>query len=351
MRLRVLIYTPTFPTSPPPVLDEAVGELGDVHEPVLVHADVDEGAEGRDVGHRPLEQHPGFRSRISSTPSAKLAVTKPAADRARASRARRGCPDRRQAERLVDEVARVERLQPRLVAHQRAGRARRPRRCARRRRRRSGCTAEASSGSSPPRMRRKPAPARRPSVAERGTFEQVLAAAEGALLVAVGDDASASDGPRPGDMREQRRRGGVEIDADRVHRILDHRLERAPEAVLVDVVLVLADADRLRLDLDELGQRVLQPPGDRDRAAQRDVEVGNSFAPAPRRNRPRRPPPRRSPWSALAPAAAEHLGDELLGLAAGGAVADGDELDAVAADQRGERVACAPGTSFFGWNG
>src|SRR5262249_49237313 len=32
------------------VLDEAVGELGDVDEPVLVDAHVDEGAEGGDVG-------------------------------------------------------------------------------------------------------------------------------------------------------------------------------------------------------------------------------------------------------------------------------------------------------------
>ena len=51
-----------------------------------------------------------------------------------------------------------------------------------------------------------------------------------------------------------------------------------PRAMLVHVVLVLTDADRLRLDLDELGQRVLQPPGDGDRAAQRHVESGNSFA-------------------------------------------------------------------------
>ncbi len=39
-----------------------------------------------------------------------------------------------------------------------------------------------------------------------------------------------------------------------------------------EVVLVLADADRLRLDLHEFGERVLQAPGDRDRAAQRHVE-------------------------------------------------------------------------------
>ena len=41
-----------------------------------------------------------------------------------------------------------------------------------------------------------------------------------------------------------------------------------------EVVLVLADADRLRVDLDQLGERVLQPAGDGDRAAQRHVQLG-----------------------------------------------------------------------------
>src|SRR4249919_3424511 len=41
-----------------------------------------------------------------------------------------------------------------------------------------------------------------------------------------------------------------------------------------EVVLVLADADGFRIDLDELGQRILQPASDRDRTAQRHVEVG-----------------------------------------------------------------------------
>ena len=60
----------------------------------------------------------------------------------------------------------------------------------------------------------------------------------------------------------------------RVDAVLDHRIERAGEPGLVDVVLVLADADRLGLDLDQLGQRVLQAARDRDGAAQADVEVG-----------------------------------------------------------------------------
>ena len=47
---------------------------------------------------------------------------------------------------------------------------------------------------------------------------------------------------------------------------------------LVDVVLVLADADALRIDLHELGERILQPPRDADRAAHREIEIGELLA-------------------------------------------------------------------------
>ncbi len=39
------------------VLDEGFRHRRDVHQAVLVHADIDEGAEGRDVGHRAFEDH------------------------------------------------------------------------------------------------------------------------------------------------------------------------------------------------------------------------------------------------------------------------------------------------------
>ena len=198
-------------------------------------------------------------------------------------------------------------------------------------------------------MRRKPAHCSKARGPRRAHREQLLAAAEGALVVAVRDDRLGERRPEPRDVREQRRRGGVEVDADRVHRVLDHRLQRPAEPVLVDVVLVLADADRLRLDLDQLGQRVLQPPRDRDGAAQRDVEVRETPSPpAPRPNRPRRRPRRRSPSSASAPGSSgQQLGDQPLGLAARRAVADGDELDPVAARSAPASAACAPRTSFL----
>ena len=78
---------------------------------------------------------------------------------------------------------------------------------------------------------------------------------EGAVLVAEGDDVGGKRLIEARHVRQQRRRGRVDVDADRVDAILDHRIERARETALVDVVLILPDADGLGLDLDELGQR------------------------------------------------------------------------------------------------
>ena len=51
------------------------------------------------------------------------------------------------------------------------------------------------------------------------------------------------------------------------------------------------------LDAHQLGERILQPPRDRDRAAQRDVEVGKLLgAPARTPSRPTRPLPTPRPW-------------------------------------------------------
>ena len=80
------------------------------------------------------------------------------------------------------------------------------------------------------------------------------------------------------DARQQRRGGGVDVDADGVHAVFHDRIERARQFELRQIVLVLADADRLRIDLHELGERILQPPRDRDRAAQRHVEVRQFLA-------------------------------------------------------------------------
>ena len=57
------------------VLDEAVRELADVHQPVLMHADVDERAELRHVGDHAFQHHPGCTSAILRTSSWKFGAT------------------------------------------------------------------------------------------------------------------------------------------------------------------------------------------------------------------------------------------------------------------------------------
>ena len=82
-----------------------------------------------------------------------------------------------------------------------------------------------------------------------------------------------------GDARQQRRRRHVDVDTDGVDAILDRRIERTRERGLVDVVLVLTDADGFRFDLDEFRQRVLQTARNRYRATQGDVEIRKFLSP------------------------------------------------------------------------
>ena len=58
-------------------------------------------------------------------------------------------------------------------------------------------------------------------------------------------------------MPQQGHTGGIEIDTHEVDATGDDRLERLLELLGVDIVLVEPDTDVLRLDLDQLGQRIL----------------------------------------------------------------------------------------------
>ena len=102
------------------------------------------------------------------------------------------------------------------------------------------------------------------------------------------------------------------------------------EQRLVDVVLVLADADALGIDLHQLGERILQAARDADRAAHREVEVGELFARdvARRVDARARLADRHAERPPSSPSAREHLAHERLGLAAVGAVADRDRARA-----------------------
>ena len=55
--------------------------------------------------------------------------------------------------------------------------------------------------------------------------------------------------------------GRVQVDADRVDADIDHQVEALLERDLIDIMLVLTNADALRIDLDQLGERILQATG------------------------------------------------------------------------------------------
>ena len=159
-------------------------------------------------------------------------------------------------------------------------------------------------------------------------LEQVAARRERTAGVAMRHDRFGKRRSQPRNARQQQCRRRVEVDADGIDRILHHRFKRAAEPVLVDIVLVLADADRFRLDLDQLGQWILQASRDRHRAAQRDIEARELCRCRGRSGIDRSTRFADDHLERLRPGTCR-----LLGLAAAGAVADRDQFHFVLADE------------------
>ena len=108
---------------------------------------------------------------------------------------------------------------------------------------------------------------------ETRNLQQFFAATEPTVRVAPCDDVFGDRALDTGDVAQQFHRSGVQVDPDMVDRRFHHAIQCLQQFFLVHIVLVLADADRFRFDFDQLGQRVLDPTGDRYRAAQRYVEI------------------------------------------------------------------------------
>ncbi len=175
--------------------------------------------------------------------------------------------------------------------------------------------------------------------AEAGHLLDRRAALERAVGVAVQDDIlrqARADAGHPGQQGSGR---GVDVDANRVHTVLDHGVQRLGEFDLGQVVLVLPHADRARVDLHQLGQGVLQAPGDGHRAAQGHVHAGQLLR-GVRGGRVNR----RAGFGDHDLGEVEfgvpldQVGGELVGLARGGAVADRDEVHVVLLGQLRQRV-------------
>ena len=146
-------------------------------------------------------------------------------------------------------------------------------------------------------------------------------------------------GRQAGDACQQRRRGRVHVHADGVHAIFHHGVERAGQLALAHIVLVLAHADRFRINLDQFGQRVLQAARDRHGAAQGHIHVrqflGGEFGRRIHgRARFRDDDLRHLRFRVLL----DQILRQFIGLARGGAVADRNERHIVLGGQTAQRV-------------
>ena len=76
-----------------------------------------------------------------------------------------------------------------------------------------------------------------------------------------------------GNIGKQGVGGGIDVHADRIDAGLDHTAQRLIQPRLLHVMLVLPDADALGIDLDQLRQRILEPPRDGHGRALHHVEI------------------------------------------------------------------------------
>ncbi len=167
-------------------------------------------------------------------------------------------------------------------------------------------------------------------VAQSRHLEQVLATLERAVVVAVTHDIFRHRARQPGHARQQRRRGGIDVHTDRVDAVFHTRFQRLGQTILIDIVLVLAHADCLGLDLHQLGQWILQTTRDRHRTTQRHVQIGELLGRELRRRIHRRASLADHNLLQLDSAAQRNrFAGELVGLATGSPVADRDQLHVV----------------------
>ena len=107
-----------------------------------------------------------------------------------------------------------------------------------------------------------------------GDLQYLLPGGEHAVLLPIFYYVFCRGGVKPGHSLEERWGGGVYVYADGVDAVLHDAAQGLVQALLGHVVLVLADADGLGVDLHQLGQGVLEAAGDGDGGAQVHVVLG-----------------------------------------------------------------------------
>src|SRR5207245_1602863 len=109
--------------------------------------------------------------------------------------------------------------------------------------------------------------------AETFNFAKLRSRSKRSILIAIRHDALGEFVTDPGYVLKKIGRSGVQIDTHAVHARLDSGGKTAFELSLIHVVLILADSNGLGFSLDQLGQRVLQTPGDRNRSPDRHIQL------------------------------------------------------------------------------
>jgi len=92
------------------------------------------------------------------------------------------------------------------------------------------------------------------------------------MFITISDDVFRYGRCETSDVLEECIAGSIDIDTDAVHGILYFLIELLSEEFLVDIMLILADTDRLRIDLRQLSECILGTMTDTDSTADGDIE-------------------------------------------------------------------------------
>ena len=236
------------------VFDEVVGELADVDEAVLVDADVDEGAEGGDVGDDAGEFHAdlevgGFFDIFGEGEGGELL----AGVAARFGEFGEDIAEGGEADFWADVLLELEGSAFFVVADEVGERAVGVAGHLFDERIALGVDSGGVEGVIGALDAEEGGGLFEGFIAEAGDVFEFGAGAEGAVGVAELDDIFGGGGVEAGDVAEELFGGGIEFDADGVDAALDAVVEGIFEEVGFDVVLVLADSDGFGVDFDEFG--------------------------------------------------------------------------------------------------
>ena len=109
---------------------------------------------------------------------------------------------------------------------------------------------------------------------EPGYLQELLSVLELPVLLPVADNRLCRLFGDAGHVQQQRPGCCVQVDANLIDTVLDHAFQFPTQLFLITVMLVLADSDRLRVNLDELRQWILKPSRDGGRTPLSDIERG-----------------------------------------------------------------------------